>query len=234
VTAALVAVAGVCSAGALAASSGPTGNEAAIKFFERSQSAMAGYEGILFSGGPASIKILPQKGYDLFQVFTGGSPPSGYSRAVDDVLVVQHDGLVAEEVDRLSAPGKPAIDQWQGAKGEAVAEVLDSSPCGFSLTAGDHYVVVGSGFFGASFSGYRFAALKKETGGAEVVSATFAAGSGTADQTVTVDASNDLVEAFSIIVHGGPDNGFGLSETDFRYSRTQAFENPPSTLKKCP
>ena len=232
-TGALLAVAGFCSAGALAASSGPSGSQAAIKLYEQSQSAMAGYEGISFTGGPASYKILPQKGYDLFQLYTGGSTPSGYSRAVDDVLVVQHNGVVTEEVDTLSAPGKPVIRQWQGAKGAAVGEVVDSSPCGLSYTAGDHYVIVGASFFGASFSGYRFAAPKK-TGGDEVVSATFAAGSGTADETVTIEASNDLVKAFGIQVHGGPDNGFGLSETDFKYSRTQQFEQPPAKLKKCP
>jgi hypothetical protein len=114
-----------------------------------------------------------------------------------------------------------------------VAEVLDSSPCALSYTAGDHYVIVGEAFLGSSFSGYRFSAPSK-SGGNETVSYSFVAAGGTADEALTIRVSNHLLQRLTLVLHGGPSNGITETETDYRYSRTQPFEQPPATLKKCP
>jgi hypothetical protein len=229
----LAGVAAASAAAASAVSSAASGNAAAIVLFKQAQSALAGYQGISFTGSPAAYKILREQGYDSFQVATGIPNTPGYSRAVDDALVVLHDGVTTEQVDTFKASGQPGIRQWQGAKEEAVAEVLDSSPCGLSYTALDHYVIVGEPFFGSSFSGDRSSAPSK-SGGNETVSFSFAAAGGTADETLTIGASNHLLQRLTLQIHGGPSNGITERETDYKYSRTQPFEDPPATLGKCP
>jgi hypothetical protein len=243
--AALLVLVGACCAEALAAASGPTGNQPAIKLFEKSVAALAAYQGISFTGHGALYTIIPEPGgtykgvpqpnFDEFNENVGGvGVPAGYHAATDQLLIVQHGGLVTEEIDTLSAPGLPMVRQWQGADGGADGEVLTSNPCGLTYTAHFHWVVVGAGFYGAStgFAGYRFAALSKTAAG-DLVTATFAAGGGTATQVATINPSSGLLEDLTFHVHGGSVNGYALSESDFKYIRNQTTELPPAQLHLC-
>jgi hypothetical protein len=42
------------------------------------------------------------------------------------------------------------------------------------------------------------------------------------------------LQRLTLQIHGGPSNGITERETDYKYSRTQPFEDPPATLGKCP
>lgn len=210
----------------------PSGNAAAIKLFEQSQSAIASYQGVSFMGGGVSYKIESESGWDDF-AFDLGRTPSGYSRATDAVLVVQHNGLVVEEIDTLSAAGLPGIRIWQTGAETAVGEVMDAHPCTSSFADANHYVTVGAPFIGSTLSGYQFAAPQKN-GAEELVSFTIPAAGGTADDTVTIDAANDLWQALTLQIHGGASNGLAITENNFTYNRTQPSEQPPAQLKPCP
>lgn len=210
----------------------PSGNAAAIKLLERSQSAIAGYQGVSFMGGVASYKIISKSGYDSF-VADLGRTPSGYSRAADSVVVVQHKGVVAEEIDTLTAAGLPSIRIWQAGAESAVGEVMDAHPCTSSFADANHYATVGAPFIGSTLAGYRFAAPQK-SGADELVSFTVPATGGTADETITIDSADDLWSALTLQIHGGASNGLAITENNFRYNRTQPSEQPPAQLKPCP
>jgi len=241
--AALLVLAG--GGGALAATSGPSGNQAAIKLFQKSVAALAAYQGISFTGRGAFYTIIPEPGgtyngkpqpnFDEFNESLGGvRVPSGYRAATDDLLVVQHNGLVVEEIDTLSAAGLPMVRQWLGANGAADGEVLTSNPCGLTYTAHDSWVTAGDGFYGpsAGFASYRFSALSKTAGG-DLVTATYPAGGGTASQVATINPSSGLLEDMTIHIHGGTVNGYTVSESNFKYVRTQTPELPPGQLHLC-
>jgi hypothetical protein len=243
--AALLVVVGGCCAEALAAASGPTGNQAAIKLFQKSVAALAAYQGISFTGRGALYTIIPEPGgtykgvpqpnFDEFNENVGGvGVPAGYHAATDQLLIIQHNGLVTEEVDTLSAPGLPMVRQWQGANDDADGEVLTSNPCALTYTAHAHWAVVGAGFYGASagFASYRFAALSKTAAG-DLVTATFPVAGGTATQVAAINPSNGLLEDLTFDVHGGSGNGYAVSESDFKYIRDQATELPPGNLHLC-
>jgi hypothetical protein len=225
-TGALLAVAGICSAAALAASSAASGNKAAIKFYRQSQSAMAGYQGISFTASGTSYEILHQAGFDNFKFDFGLTPP-GFTRAVADVLVVQRNGLVTQEVDTLRAPGLPTLRLWH-TSGVLIGEVMDSRACALTVTGGGYLAAVGGPYVGVAG---RFAALKRKHGN-EVVRTTLAAGGGTAHETDTIDASNGLWKASTFHLRGGPYSGQSLSESGFKYSRLQQLALLPQ-LGRC-
>jgi hypothetical protein len=226
-TGALLVVAGICSAAALAASSAPSGNKAAIKFYRQSQSAMAGYQGISFTGSGVSYEILHQPGFDNFK-FDFGSAPKGFTHGVADVLVVQRNGLVTQEVDTLRAPGLPALRLWH-TSGLVIGEVMDSRVCAVTVTGGSSFVTVGGTYVGIVG---RFAALKRKHGN-DLVRTTYAAGGGTAHEADTIDASNGLWKASTSRLRGGPYSGQSLSESGFKYSHLQQLALLPQ-LGRCP
>jgi hypothetical protein len=210
----------------------PSGNAAAIKLFEQSQSAIAGYEGVSFAGGDAAYKIITEPGYDSFGLDLGQTS-AGMRRASDAVVVVQHSGLVAEEIDTLSAAGLPSVRIWQTGAETAVGEVMDAHPCTTSFADANHFVVVGEPFIGASLSGYHFAGVTK-AGAGETVQFTEPSGGGTVDGALTLDAATDLWQSLTLQLHGGASNGLSLSEEHFSYRRIQPSQQPPAQLKPCP
>jgi len=214
---------------AAAAAAPPTGNAGAIAFYKQSRSAMAAYEGIAFKGGGTSYQLVSQGGAGAFN-FDFGTTPRGYSAAVASVRVVQRNGVVTEEVDTLKAPGKPPLRLWQSG-GTEVGELLTPKPCLRLVTANSaSFATVGQRFVGLSA---RFAKLTALSGSLRVVHSSYALGGGTAHEQDTIALATHLWKASHLVVSGGPNNNSFLTESDFRYSRSQRFITPPS-LGRCP
>jgi hypothetical protein len=218
----------IASAVAAAAVVRASGNPATLAFYKQSRAAMDAYKGIAFLGGGTSYRVLPQAGGDVFK-FDFGATPNGYSAAVAHVTVVQHKGLITEEVDTLEAPGQPAIRIWQSA-GTEIGEVLTPKPCpelvptnsASFTTLGHHFVVLHGSY----------AALQADGSGLSVVASSYLLAGGTARERDTIDASTHLWRASSFRVVGGPNNGDSLSESAFTYSHSQRFVPPPK-LETC-
>jgi hypothetical protein len=213
---------------AVAAAAPPTGNAGAIAFYKQSRNAMAAYQGIDFTGGGTSYKVIPQAGGDIFK-FDFGSTPRGYAAAVASVRVVQHKGVITEEIDTLKAPGKPAVRVWQDG-GTEVGELLTAKPCTELIPANSaSFVTVGHRFVGLSGS---FAALTALSGSLRVVSSSYSLAGGTAHERDTIAVASHLWRASHLVIAGGPNNHSFLTESDFSYSHSQRFVTPP-TPQKC-
>jgi hypothetical protein len=209
---------------AAAAAAPPTGNAGAIAFYKQSRRAMAAYEGIAFKGGGTSYKLVSQSGADTFS-FDFGATPRGYSAAVASVRVVQHNGVITEEVDTLRAPGKPPLRLWQNG-GTEVGELLTTKPCTELIQANSaSYVTVGGRYVGLSA---RFAKLTALGTSLRVVHSSYALAGGTAHERDTIAVATHLWRASHLVVTGGPNNHSFLTESDFRYRRSQSFITPPA------
>jgi hypothetical protein len=218
----------VASAVATAAVVRGSGDPGTISFYKQSRAAMEGYKGIAFLGGGTSYKVVQQSGGDVFK-FDFGATPKGYSAAVAHVRVVQHKGVVTEEVDTLVAPGEPALRLWQSA-GTEIGELLTSNRCpelvptnsASFTTLGHHFVLLHG----------TFAALQPGSSGLSVVASSYPLAGGTARERDTINASTHLWQASRLLVVGGPYNGNSLSESAFTYSHSLRFMPPPK-LETC-
>ena len=207
-----------------------TSNPQAAALYGESQAAMARYEGISFTGTGVSYKIIPAQGYDNFR-FDWGTTPPGYKSAVDHVQVVQSGGQVTEEVDTLTAPGLPALRLWQHGPIGEVGEVMTSTPCAETIGANNaSYVTVGKPF--VNDTGYVFAALSHGKHGRWIVRSTWSLSGGTAHETDTISGPTHLWVHSHVLLDGGPYNGDTLTEKQFHYSTSQAYE-PPAQLGRC-
>jgi hypothetical protein len=229
-------IAGCAAAGALAlaaaiaaaATAPPTGNAHAIAFYKQSRRAMATNRGITFTGGGTSYKVIKQPGSDTFK-FDFGATPKGYSPAVASVQVVQHKGVITEEIDTLRAHGKPALRLWQDG-GTEVGALLTKHRCTELVPANSaSFVTVGHRFVGLSG---RFAKLTAPASSVRVVSSTYALAGGTAHERDTIALASHLWRASHLVVVGGPYNHSFLTESGFHYSKSQRFITVP-TLNRC-
>jgi hypothetical protein len=228
--AAVIVAALACAGGAAYAATGTTGDAQAIAFYSQSQSAMAGYEGIAFEGAGVSYKIIPAQGYDNFR-FDFGTTLPGYRTAVDHVQVVQSGGRVIEEVDTLTAPGLPALRLWQHGPIGEVGEVMTATPCAETIAPNAaSYVTVGGPY--VVDSGFDFAPLKHGKHGHVLVRSTWSLSGSVVHETDTISASTHLWVRSHAVLSGGANNGDTLTEKDFHYSRSQAYEPPPQ-LGRC-
>jgi len=218
----------VASAVAAAASVGPSGDPATIAFYKQSRAAIEGYKGIAFLGGGTSYEVIRQSGGDVFK-FDFGATPKGYTSAVAHVRVVQHKGVVTEEVDTLAAPGQPSLRIWQSA-GTEIGEVLTSNRCPELVPANSaSFTTLGQPFVVLHGS---YAALQQEGSRRRIVASSYPLAGGIARERDTIDASTHLWLASRLVVGGGSYNGSSLSESDFAYSHSQRFIPPPK-LETC-
>ena len=218
------------AAAAIASAAAAGGNAKAIALYAKSQAAMARFAGISFTGTGVSYEVIPANGYDNFR-FDFGTTPPGYKKAVDHVQIVQSGGLVTEEVDTMTAPGLPDLRLWQhGSVGE-VGEVMSKTPCAETIPPNNaNYLTVGKPF--VSDSGYQFSAFKKGKHGRARVLSTWSLSGGTAHETDTISRATGLWIHSHVLLEGGPYNGDTLTEADFHYSISQAYESPPQ-LGRC-
>ena len=185
---------------------------------------MAAYQGIAFKGGGTSYKVIRQPGADTFK-FDFGATPRGYSTAVATVEVVQHKGVITEEIDTLKAPGKPALRVWQDS-GVEVGELLTAKPCTELIPANSaSFVTVGHRYVGLSG---RFAKLTGLGGPVRVVGSSYSLAGGTAHERDTISAASHLWQSSHLVIAGGPYNHSFLTESSFSYRRTQRFITPPT------
>ena len=219
-----------CTGGAAYAATAATGNAGAIAFYGQSQTAMAGYEGITFTGTGVSYKVIPAQGYDNFR-FDFGTTPAGYRSAIDHVQVVQSGGRVTEEVDTFTAPGLPALRLWQHGPVGEIGEVMTASACAETIAPNDgSYVTVGGPF--VVDSGFDFAPLKRGKHGHVLVRSTWNLSGSIVHETDTISGATHLWVRSHDVLTGGSNNGDTITEKDFHYSSTQAYEPPPQ-LGKC-
>jgi hypothetical protein len=217
----------IASAVTVAAAAPASGDASAIALARQSRAAMGAYEGITFTGGGTSYRVVHQAGADTFKFYFGGVP-KGYRAAVAHVRIVQRKGLVTEEVDTLVASGEPPLRIWQS-KGAEIGELLGSKSCpelvpanpASFFTVGSPLVVV-RGRYGAP----------TVAGGAVKLLSSYALAGGTAHERDTIDAATHLWRASRFVVSGGPYDGNFLSESGFAFSRSQRFIAPPP-LRAC-
>lgn len=226
---AFLGAAGGCAA-ALAADFGATGNQRAIRFYRSSQTAMARYATIRFTGGGTAYKLIRGSFDDFAYAF--GSVPRTYSRATDSVVVVQRGGNVVEEIDTLSAKGLPPVRVWRDHPGSsAVGLVLDRKGCPVSFHHDNNsFVRVGNTF--VSLGGIHFGALEPR-GATTIVHSRYPSSGGTAYQTDTIGSASHLWAGSQFVLRGGAFSGASLSETGFSFSHRSAYQVPPA-LRRCP
>lgn len=218
-----LAAAVACPA-APAATFGASGSRAAIHFYRSSQLAMARYATIRFTGKGTAYKII-RGGVENF-AYAFGSSPRGFTRATDQVVVVQRGGRVAEEIDTLSADGLPSVRVWRNQAGtNAVGQVLGAKGCPV-LFRNDRnsFVRVGEPF--VSLAGIRFMPLQTR-GAMTVVRSSYASSGGTAHQTDAISTDTRLWSASRFVLRGGAFSGAALSESAFSFSHRSAFQSPP-------
>jgi hypothetical protein len=222
--AALTIAYGVSAAAATPAS----GDAAAIALERQAQTAMGAYQGISFTGGGTSYRVIHQVGGDTFK-FYFGSVPKGFRPAVAHVRIVQRKGLVTEEVDTLVAAGAPPLRIWQS-KGVEIGELLGSKSCPELIpTNPASFFTVGSPLVAVHGD---YVPLAAAAGTARVVRSSYRLAGGTAHERDTIDTATHLWRASRFVVSGGPYNGNFLSESGFAFSRLQRFLAPP-TLHTC-
>jgi hypothetical protein len=225
----VAALLGGAGAAALAATGG---NAKAIAFYARSQTAMAAFQGIHFKGGGTSYTVVPTSGgTDNFR-FDFGSTPAGYSRAVDQVQVVQRGGQVVEEVDTLTAPGLPTLKIWQQ-KSIEVGEVVNGAKTCAELIPKNSasFVTIGRPF--VVFASYTFGKLTTPKKGLRLVRTSYPLAGGIAHERDTISAATRLWRSSHLVVTGGPYDKNFLNESHFSYSRTHAMVRAPR-LGRCP
>lgn len=226
-TAASVAVAAMLSVAGAGVAFASTGtSRQAARLYAQAQRAVDVYQGVTFTGGGTSYRILKEPGYQNFEYYAG-SVPSGYRRAVDHVLVVLRHGKVSEEVDTLSAKGLPHVRIWlDNTHGFAVGKVLDRHGCpvyfsgasAIFVTVGQHFGFAnGPAFTSASRSGKRW-----------IVRSTYPLSGGTAQESDALNAASKRWISTYVKVKGGPYNGDHLSAAAFGYKRRQRAEAPPA------
>jgi hypothetical protein len=201
---------------ALAASDAPSGNAAAIAFYERSAAATSAYQEIDFRGAGTSYEVRPNSHPTLFAL---GSTPAGFKRASDDVKLIQRHGVVVEEVDRFSTPGEPSLSVWKEGPHKWVGQLQRPGACASAVTAAGaaDFATIGQPF--VEPEGSTFAALKRVAGETTVVS-TYADEGATAHETDTINATSGLWISSSVIYRGGPFDGNATSMSTFRYKHT--------------
>jgi hypothetical protein len=222
VGAALAALAIGCVVSAAAAAPA-SGDAAALALERQAQTAMGAYQGISFTGGGTSYRVIHQAGGDTFK-FYFGSVPKGFRAAVAHVRIVQRKGLVTEEVDTLVAAGEPPLRIWQS-KGLEVGELVGSKSCPELIpTNPASFFTVGSPLVGVHG---HYSPLAAATATTEVLASSYRLAGGTAHERDTIDTATHLWRASRFVVSGGPYNGNFLSESGFAFSRTQRFLAPP-------
>jgi hypothetical protein len=201
---------------AIAGSNAPTGNKAAIAFYRRSESVNASYESIAFSGGGTSYKIVAHAGTEAAK-FGFGSTPKGFQHASDQVRVIQRKGVVAEEVDTLSAPGQPSVVVWNEGSSRWVAEVQHPGACVFAVSTFGIYAYIGQPF--VQPDGSTFAALQLAHGD-EIVRSTYPDEGFTAREVDAINADSGLwVESVTAYGAGSNQLAYLTSMSGFHYSR---------------
>lgn len=227
-TGALLALAATAMAVTVAAASPAAGDTHTITFYKASRAAMAGYQGIDFTGGGTSYRVIHAAGGDVFK-FDFGEVPTGYSAATAHVRVVARGGLIIEEVDTLFAPGKPPLRLWRST-GSEVGELLGAKPCPELVPANPaSFATIGSAF--VTLHG-TFAPLAPASGGAQIVASSYRVAGGTAQERDTIDAATHLWRSSRLVIKGGPYAGNSLEESAFSYRRSQRFLQPPG-LRPC-
>ena len=229
ITVLLVAVAVLVAASVAAATMG--GNAKAIAFYTKSQTAMAAYDGIHFTGAGTSYKVIPTTGgIDNFR-FDYGTTPAGYSAAVAHVQIVQKGGVVVEEVDTLKAPGQPTLRIWQQSTTEIGEVVNGTKTCAELIPKNSaSFATLGRPFVG--FTGSTFAKLTTPKAGLRVVSTTYPLAGGVAHEHDTISAKTHLWRGSHLLVTGGPYNNNFLNDSHFTYKRVQATIAAPQ-LGRC-
>jgi hypothetical protein len=211
---------------ALAASSAPTGNKAAIVLYHRSEAAMAAYQGLAFSGGGTSYTID-----HAIPGFAWGATPAGYKRASDDVSVIQRGGVVVEEVDMLSAPGEPSLVIWTAGATRWVVQLQRPGACVWAVPAkgGGMFATVGQPF--VEPDGSTFAALQR-SGRVEIVRSTYPDQAATAQETDSINAVSGLWQSSTTVYRGDPRGVFATSMSAFRYTRAKPLV-PLPPARRC-
>ena len=113
------------SGSAAAASNHPAGNRAAIAFYDRSEAVMARFQEITFFGRGLSYHVPSRSGV----LYVVGFTPPGFKQARDRVSVIQRQGKVVEEGDRLSPSGLPALTIWHERRDKRIARVQRPAAC---------------------------------------------------------------------------------------------------------
>jgi hypothetical protein len=220
----LLAIAAAVSA---AAPAPPAGDAGAIALEQQSRTAMGAYGAITFTGAGTSYRVIHQSGGDGFK-FNFGAVPKGYRSAVAHVRIVQHKGLVTEEIDTLFAPGEPPLRLWQN-RGTEIGELLGPRACPALVAVNAaSFSTIGSPF--VTVRG-RYA-VPVSAGIATVVSSSYALAGGTARERDTIDAATHLLRSSRFVIAGGPYSGEALGESDFAFSASRRFIAPPA-LRGC-
>jgi hypothetical protein len=207
---------------AVAASDAPTGNRAAIVFYDRSEAVMGGYQGLTFSGAGASYKVAQTGGVP----FALGVTEAGFKRASDQVLVVQRGGVVFEEVDTLSAPGEPSLVVWKEGPTRWVEQLQRPGACVHAVDAqgAADFATIGQSF--VEPEGSNFAPLQHSRGD-ETVLSTYSDEGATAHETDHIDAASGQWQFSRTVYIGGPFGGGTTSMSAFRYARVKPLVLPP-------
>jgi hypothetical protein len=223
------AAAGLLVAGAAAASSG---NRQSVRLYSRAQATVGRYQGVTFTGGGTSYKILHRPGYDDFAYFFGATP-RGYHRASDRVLVVIRHGRVVEEVDTLSAKGLPSVRTWlDDTHGMVLGRVLDARGCAVFFSDDSASFVGINQRFGFA-DNPRFTAPRRE-GSSWLLQSSYPLAGGVAHEVDTLRSTRGglLWSSSRLRLTGGFYSGDQLSAGDFGY-RLRDAAPPLPQLGRC-
>ena len=185
---------------------------------------MARFQEITFFGRGLSYHVPSRSGV----LYVVGFTPPGFKQARDRVSVIQRQGKVVEEGDRLSPSGLPALTIWHERRDKRIARVQRPGACAQKLsttTAINAFSTTGQPF--VEPDGSTFAALQL-VGGNDIVRSTYADEGATAHEIDEISAASGLWRSSAVVYLGGKYSGAATSMSSFRYTRRAPIIAPPS------